>query len=143
MRRILLKGGTLVDGSGGPRRVGDLVIEDDRIAEVGGDSLVPDEVIDVRGMVVAPGFIDIHSHGDFTLPVDTGAHAKVLQGVTTEVVGNCGLGLYPANEKVDAMYERVAPLVFGESGAACSPSLAAYRARLDGLGGIAVNAAPL
>src|SRR4051812_44061855 len=103
-RRLLLTGARLIDGTGAPARTGDLLIEDDRIAEVGGTSLAPDEPLDVRGMVVAPGFIDIHSHGDFSLPVDPAASAKVLQGVTTEVVGNCGLGLQPSNERVEAMY---------------------------------------
>ena len=141
-RRILLRGATLVDGTGARGRVGDLLIEDDRIAEVGVTNLPPDEVVDARGMVVAPGFIDMHSHGDFSLPRDPDAAAKVLQGVTTEVIGNCGLGLHPANEAVDELYHRIAPIVFGESGTMCSRTLRDYRARLSGTG-ISVNAAPL
>ena len=125
-----------------PGRKGDLLVEDDRIAEVGATSLPPDEVIDARGMVVAPGFIDIHSHGDFSLPRDGDAAAKVMQGVTTEVIGNCGLGLHPANAAVDEMYLRIAPIVFGESGTMCSRTLGDYRARLESTG-ISVNAAPL
>ena len=144
-RRVLVTGGRLIDGTGGPARRGDLLIEDGTIAEVGGTTLAPDEVLDATGYVVAPGFIDVHSHGDFALPVDPRATPKVLQGVTTEVVGNCGLGLQPANDKVDAMYARILPIIFGESGgadAACSPTLAHYRARLAACR-IAVNAAPL
>lgn len=141
-RRFLLRGGLLVDGTGMPGRKGDLLVEDDRIAEVGATSLPPDEVIDARGMVVAPGFIDIHSHGDFSLPRDGDAAAKVMQGVTTEVIGNCGLGLHPANAAVDEMYLRIAPIVFGESGTMCSRTLGDYRARLESTG-ISVNAAPL
>ncbi|HEY3820030.1 MAG TPA: D-aminoacylase [Polyangiaceae bacterium] len=143
-RRVLVTGARLLDGTGAPARTGDLLLEDDRIAEVGATTLQPDEVLDAKGLVVAPGFIDVHSHGDFSLPVDPEAAAKVLQGVTTEVVGNCGLGLQPANDKVDAMYGRLLPLVFGESGgdAACSPTLAHYRARLAATR-ITVNAAPL
>ncbi|HEY8089990.1 MAG TPA: D-aminoacylase [Polyangiaceae bacterium] len=143
-RRVLLTGAKLIDGTGAPARAGDLLLEGEAIAEVGGTTLAPDEVVDVRGLVVAPGFIDVHSHGDFSLPIDGEAAAKVLQGVTTEVVGNCGLGLQPSNDKVDAMYGRILPLVFGESSvdAACSPTLAHYRARLTA-SGIAVNAAPL
>ena len=131
-RRVLVTGAMLLDGTGAPARKGDLLLEDDRIAEVGDTTLKPDEVLDATGLVVAPGFIDVHSHGDFSLPVDPAAGAKVLQGVTTEVVGNCGLGLQPSNAKVDAMYGRILPLVFGESGgdATCSPTLAHYRARL-------------
>lgn len=125
-----------------PGRKGDLLVEDDRIAEVGETSLPPDEVIDARGMVVAPGFIDMHSHGDFSLPRDPDAAAKVMQGVTTEVIGNCGLGLHPANTAVDEMYLRIAPIVFGEAGTMCSRTLGDYRARLESTG-ISVNAAPL
>lgn len=141
-RRLLFTGATLIDGTGLPARTGDLLVEDDRIAEIGATSLPPDETIDARGLVITPGFIDMHSHGDFSLPRDPGAPAKVLQGVTTEVIGNCGLGLHPSNDKVDELYERIAPIVFGESGAMCSPSLAAFRARLEATG-ISVNAAPL
>ncbi len=148
-KRLLIKGAKLIDGTGGRSRAGDLVVEDDRIAEMtdpGGTTLSPDEVIDASGMVVAPGFIDMHSHSDFSLPVDPDAGGKILQGVTTEVVGNCGLGLQPSNAQVDALYDRILPLVFGESGgdgdAKCSPTLAHYRARLAA-SGIAVNAAPL
>jgi N-acyl-D-amino-acid deacylase len=143
-RRLLIQGATLLDGTGAPGSVGDLLVEDDRIAEVGATSLAPDEVLNAKGLVVAPGFIDMHSHSDFSLPVDPDAAGKILQGVTTEVVGNCGLGLQPANAQVDALYDRILPLVFGESGgdARCSPTLAHYRARLAA-SGIAVNAAPL
>ena len=142
--RVLLEGGSLIDGSGAPARRGDLLIEGDSIAEVGGTTLAPDEVVDVSGLTVAPGFIDVHSHADFALPADGMAAAKVLQGVTTEVVGNCGQGLQPANDKVDALYARILPLIFGEStgDATCSPTLADYRARLA-KSGISVNAAPL
>ena len=111
---------------------------------MGHTTLLADETLDGRDLVVAPGFIDVHSHSDFSLPADPEAPSKVLQGVTTEVVGNCGLGLQPANAQVDAMYARLLPLIFGESGgdAACSPTLAHYRARLAAAG-ISVNAAPL
>jgi N-acyl-D-amino-acid deacylase len=141
-RRVLVRGATICDGTGLPARVGDLLIEDDRIAELYEVQLAADAVIDARGLVVAPGFIDMHSHADFSLPRDPAASAKILQGVTTEVVGNCGLGLYPSNPTVDTMYQRLAPMVFGEVGAECSPSLAAYRSRLAA-SGISVNVVPL
>ena len=143
-RRLLVTGAKLVDGSGAPGRAGDLLIEDDRIAEVGSTTLAPDEVVDARGLVVAPGFIDVHSHADFALPRDPGAPAKLLQGVTTEVVGNCGLGLQPSNATVEAMYARILPIIFGESDgdSACSPTLQHYRARLEATR-VAVNAACL
>src|SRR3712207_3208137 len=108
-RRVLLTGGKIVDGTGAPARTGDVLLEDDRIAEIDGVTLAPDETIDARGLVIAPGFIDMHSHGDFSLPRDPEASAKVLQGVTTEVIGNCGLGLHPANDAVNELYSRIAP----------------------------------
>ncbi len=143
-RRVLIRGARLVDGTGAPARTGDLLVEDDRIAQVGAVDLRADEELDASGLCVAPGFIDVHSHGDFSLAAEPAASAKVLQGVTTEVVGNCGLGLQPANERVDAMYARLLPIVFGESGgdSTCSPTLASYRQRLT-TAGIAVNAAVL
>jgi N-acyl-D-amino-acid deacylase len=140
--RLLIRNARIVDGTGGPARRGDIMIEDDSIAEVGSSDLPPDEVLDAKGMVVAPGFIDMHSHSDFTLPGDGDASAKILQGVTTEVVGNCGLGLMPANAQVDRFYELISPMIFGEPGKGCFENLAAYRAGLAARG-ISVNAACL
>ncbi|MFK7991917.1 MAG: amidohydrolase family protein [Sandaracinaceae bacterium] len=140
--RCLLENARLVDGSGAPAVSGSLLIEDDRIAEVGETSLSPDEVIDVDGAVVAPGFIDMHSHSDFTLPGDPSAEAKTLQGVTTEVVCNCGLGLMPANARVERFYERLSPMIFGEPSGGCFDDLDAYRSALDARG-VSVNVACL
>jgi N-acyl-D-amino-acid deacylase len=140
--RLLIRDARLIDGTGAPARTGDLLVEDDHIAEVGATSLAPDEVLDAKGCVVAPGFIDVHSHSDFTLPGEPEAHGKVLQGVTTEVIGNCGLGLFPANEKVERFYELLSPMLFGERGGGCFRDVTAYRDRLHQIG-ISVNAAPL
>jgi N-acyl-D-amino-acid deacylase len=94
---ILLSGGTVVDGTGSPPRRADVAIDGDRIAAVGTDVAPAGarEVIDVTGLVVAPGIVDIHSHADFTLLVDGRAQSSVLQGITTIAVGNCGHGLAP------------------------------------------------
>lgn len=143
--RTLITRARLIDGTWGAKaRSGALLVEDDRIAAVGdaAHGPAPDVVIDAGGMVVCPGFVDAHSHGDFVLPADPGAAPKVGQGITTEVVGNCGLGLAPANRRVEAMYRQYGKL-FGEDGdVACSPSLADYRGRLEHLG-VAVNVACL
>ena len=140
--RILLRNATLIDGTGAPATRGDLLIEDEHLAEVGVTTLTPDEVIDATGLTIAPGFIDMHSHSDFTLPGDPEAASKVMQGVTTEVIGNCGLGLFPANERVDAFYKVLSPMLFGEPGGGCFKDVAAYRDTLHQRG-ISVNAAPL
>jgi N-acyl-D-amino-acid deacylase len=92
---LLLAGGTVVDGTGGPPRRADVAIAGGRIAAVGEDLEAGTEVLDVRGLVVAPGIVDIHSHADFTMLVDGRAQSSVLQGITTVAVGNCGHGLAP------------------------------------------------
>src|SRR5690606_17470149 len=140
--RLLIRDARILDGTGAPATRGDVLIEGEHVAEVGSSDLAPDEVLDAAGMVLAPGFIDMHSHGDFTLPGDGEASAKTLQGVTTEVVGNCGLGLTPANARVERFYELISPVIFGEQGGGCFGDLDEYRRCLEGRG-ISVNAACL
>lgn len=140
--RLLIRDARILDGTGAASRRGDVLIEDESIAEVGDTTLAPDEVLDARGLALAPGFIDMHSHGDFTLPGEPEARAKVLQGVTTEVVGNCGLGLMPATPRVERFYELISPVIFGEQGGGCYPDLTRYREALEQRG-ISVNAACL
>ena len=89
---LLLRGGTVFDGTGAPGREADVAVRAGRISAVGprlrGGSAV--EVIDVRGLAVAPGFIDIHSHADGNILVDPRAESVVRQGVTTVIVGQDG-----------------------------------------------------
>lgn len=86
---LLIRGGKIVDGTGNPWFFGDLAVRGDRIAAVGliAEGAASQRVIDARGLVVAPGFIDMHSHSDTPLLVDGAALSKVTQGVTTEVLG--------------------------------------------------------
>src|SRR6476660_8110396 len=94
MSRILFKGGTLVDGTGAAPRTADVLTEDERIVEIGKfDAPADAQVVDCTGLAVAPGFIDSHSHSD--LQVLEGRSEKTAQGVTAEVVGNCGFSPYP------------------------------------------------
>src|SRR6267378_4363173 len=94
---LLIRGGHLIDGTGAPGREADLSVSDGRLVAVEPRSARPARrVIDARGQVVAPGFIDIHTHSDFTLPLNPRAESKIRQGVTLEVVGNCGFSVAPA-----------------------------------------------
>ncbi|MSU69874.1 MAG: hypothetical protein EXS39_03680 [Opitutaceae bacterium] len=93
---IIISGGTILDGRGGEPFVGDVLVRDGRIAEIGAVTGPEDAaIVDARGLYVAPGFIDIHSHSDYTLYVDPRAISSLAQGVTLEVVGNCGHGCAP------------------------------------------------
>jgi N-acyl-D-aspartate/D-glutamate deacylase len=85
---VLIRGGRIVDGTGNPWFEGDLAIRGDRIAAVGRLGDVPARrIIDARGLVVAPGFVDMHSHSDMPLFRDGDAQSKVRDGVTTEILG--------------------------------------------------------
>ncbi len=140
--RILVRDARIIDGTGAPSQRGDVLIEDEFIRSVGSPTTPADEVIDAKGAVLAPGFIDMHSHSDFTLPGDPEARAKTLQGVTTEVVGNCGLGVSPANATVERFYERLSPMIFGQEGQGCFSDLRAQREALEKRR-VSVNVAPL
>jgi N-acyl-D-amino-acid deacylase len=95
---ILLKGGFLLDGTDEhavPRKM-DVGIKGDRIGAVGDIAISSAEkTIDVKGLYIAPGFIDTHGHSEFTLLADGKAEGKICQGITTEINGNCGLSAAP------------------------------------------------
>jgi N-acyl-D-amino-acid deacylase len=94
---IVIRGGLLFDGSGSTGVPGDLAIADGRIAAIGPRIDGPAvKTIDAAGLAVAPGFIDIKTHSDFTLPINPKAESKVRQGVTTEIIGHCGFSVAPA-----------------------------------------------
>lgn len=96
MDDLVIRGGAILDGSGTDTVRGDLAIGDGRIV-----AITPRHAgtarreIDAQGSIVAPGFIDIKTHSDFTLPYAPRAESKILQGVTTEVIGHCGFSLAP------------------------------------------------
>ncbi len=93
---ILIHNGLLFDGDGNPAVTGDVAIAAGRIAAIGAVSGAAKKIIDADGLAVAPGFIDIKTHSDFTLPINPQAESKVRQGVTTEIVGHCGFSVAPA-----------------------------------------------
>ena len=96
MLDVIVRGGTVIDGSGGPAHRADVGIEGERIATVGDLSqLSAAREIDATNSVVSPGFIDVHTHSDLTVLVNGRAESKIRQGVTTEVTGNCSFSPYP------------------------------------------------
>ena len=92
----ILRGGMVIDGTGAPRFRADVAIAGDRIAAVGDLAKAQGaREIDVSGLVVAPGFIDVHTHDDRALLASPDMAAKASQGVTTVITGNCGVSLAP------------------------------------------------
>jgi len=119
--RIAIRGGTVYDGTGAPGRAADVLVEDGRVALVGHVETEDAESIDATGLAVAPGFVDLHSHSDYTLLVDPRAVSAIHQGVTTEVVGNCGFGCFPIRDPATARraiygYSDDLPLTWGSAG---------------------------
>lgn len=109
MADLLITGAEIVDGTGGPPMTGEVVIEGDRIVTVGKPTSTSGgsggrRVINARGLIACPGFVDVHGHSDYHLLVNPRAESKVKQGVTTEIGGNCGYS--PAPIGGEALDER-------------------------------------
>jgi N-acyl-D-aspartate/D-glutamate deacylase len=109
MLDVLIKGGTLIDGLGGPKRRADVGIKDGLIAEVGESIASPaKETLDASGKIVTPGFVDVHTHYDGQVSWDDEINPSASHGVTSIVMGNCGVGfapVHPGGEKelIDVM----------------------------------------
>lgn len=96
MNDLRLRGATVLDGTGAAGRRATVAIRDGRIAAVGDDADAPaSATVDLDGLTLAPGFIDLHTHVDFTLPRHPRGSSMVRQGVTTLVAGNCGFSPFP------------------------------------------------
>ena len=95
---LIIRNAKLVDGTGAPWQMGDLAVQDGKIVAVG---CIPEmeakETIDAQGKVLSPGFVDIHSHSDFAISGVPFAESRVLQGITTEIGGDCGMSAAPVN----------------------------------------------
>ncbi len=96
---VLIRNGWISDGTGNPMYPADIMINNDRIVDVGNlQHAQATRVIDASGKIVCPGFIDCHSHTDWTIHTNPTVQSTIRQGVTTEIVGNCGLGNAPASD---------------------------------------------
>lgn len=93
MLDTVIKGGTIIDGLGGASRIGDVGVKDGMIVEMG-DAITTaaDEVVDAQGAIVTPGFVDIHTHYDGQVSWDDEMNPSASHGVTSVVMGNCGVG---------------------------------------------------
>lgn len=104
MSSLLLKNGLIFDGAGKDGFIGSVLVQEDRIVAVNGPVDLPDsETIDCTGLAIAPGFIDLHSHSD--IQVLEHRTEKLQQGVTTEVVGNCGFSPFPSDATREVLHE--------------------------------------
>ena len=92
---LVIRRATVYDGTGAPGIMADVAVSRDRVAAVGTIAARGATELDAAGLAVSPGFIDVHSHDDFAVLLDPEMPAKVMQGVTSDVVGNCGSGVVP------------------------------------------------
>src|SRR5918992_1665010 len=94
---ILIRGGTVFDGSANAGSRADVAIQEGHIAAIGDLAAIrARKIIEAAGLAVAPGFIDIKTHSDFTLPINPKAESKVRQGLTTKIICHCGFSVAPA-----------------------------------------------
>lgn len=112
---LVINNGLIVDGNLTPAYTGNIGIIDNKIIEISQNKMAGRVVYDATGLIVSPGFIDMHSHGDF-LPLleDTYRFSRIKQGITSEVVGQCGIGPIPYNYKTMGEYKLYTQPILGD-----------------------------
>ncbi|MFQ6053288.1 MAG: amidohydrolase family protein [Candidatus Bathyarchaeia archaeon] len=140
---ILIRKGKVVSGAGNPWFRSDVAVKDGKIAEVGPlGAAEAERTIDAEGLVVCPGFVDMHNHSDSSIMINPKAESYIRQGVTTLVFPNCGSGVAPLNEALKEEFRQRNPAFF-ESGLDLDWStFEEYLQRMEEIG-TAVNVAPL
>jgi len=135
---LLIRGCRIIDGESAPAYRADVGIQDGIISAIGRlQDSEAERVIDCPELILSPGFIDIHTHTDFTILINPRAESKIRQGVTTEVIGNCGSSAAPlCGEKLVRVREQNKDLVIDWK------TLGEYRDRVN-IQGTAVNLIPL
>ncbi len=112
MYDLVIKNGRIIDGTGSPWFKADVGVEMGVIAEVG-RSLKGLDTVDASGLVVSPGWIDVHMHADHTILGNTRLESYIHQGITTATMGNCGLSMYPLNKHRDELIAYLKPFTSG------------------------------
>lgn len=138
---IVIKNGRVLDGSGNPWFYADIGVTDDTISYIG-KGVKGEQTIDAKGLMIAPGFIDIHSHSDIPLLLDPRGMSKITQGVTTEVIGNCGTSAAPMNKELQDYRNKYSRSQIGEDFYFDWTDLDSYIGKVEKQG-IALNLAPL
>ncbi len=129
---LLIRNGCVVDGTGNPWFIADLGIKKGKIVKIGKVAeKTAAKTIDATGLIVAPGFIDVHSHDDIAFFIDPLNKQKLQQGITTVVTGNCGISFAPVNRKYLSLLEGYTATLVGKSDITKWNSFAEYLDKLD------------
>lgn len=140
---VIIRKGRIVDGAGNPWFLADVGVKDGRILKIGnlrsGDA---ERIIDAEGCIVSPGFIDMHSHSDFSPLINHYMESKVRQGVTTEVIGNCGFSAAPLNDFLREEILETSPMLREANVELDWSTMEEYMKKVE-RNGVSLNIAPL